>query len=131
MFKLKTDLTCWWPVKVKEPDPKKPGKFAEYQFEVEFRILARDEAQARSAARAAILEKTGDPKEILAELESFDDRAYHDTILDWRGIVDDADKALEFSPANLDEALRHNRIRAAINRAYEEAIGLEGGRLGN
>lgn len=131
MFKLKENLTCWWPVKVREPDPKKTGKFVEHEFEAEFKILTRDEAQSRNAARNAILEKKADAKEIMADLEAFDDQAYHDTVLDWRGIVGDDDKPLEFSGKALDAVLGHNRVRHALNRAYEEAISLEGGRLGN
>lgn len=131
MFKLQSSLSCWWPVKVKEPDPKKPGKFIEHQFEAEFHIITRDEASRRNAARSAILDKKGDNKDILAEIEAFDDRAYHATILNWRDVVDDDDKPLEFSAAALDAALQHNRVRAALNRAYEEAVSLEGARLGN
>lgn len=53
MFTLVHDLTVWWPVKVIEPDPEKPGSYLEQTFDVLLEILDRDYAKERDELRGS------------------------------------------------------------------------------
>ncbi|MFD1330259.1 hypothetical protein [Mycoplana ramosa] len=137
MFKLSSELTFPWPVKVIEPDPVKAGTFAEYEFQVTFAIIAPDKAKASAEARNAIIarstpESTLDElKAIQAELELHDSKALEDVVRGWKDIVGEDDKPLPFTPENLATVSQHARVRAALIRAYQEAISEDKARLGN
>ncbi len=148
MFKLVSNLTCWWPVKVMEPDPDKPGKYIERQFEAEFIVLDREESQRIDDLRAELLkafekavERTEDGKApadveaklkaAQAELDAYDINAFRRVLKNWRGISDDGDQPFRFTEENFAIAMRHERIRVGLNRAYQEAISQDRARLGN
>jgi hypothetical protein len=129
MFVLKKEIKAWWPVKVSEPDEGMPGHFAEYEFEVLFRLLDRDEARAQNDARAKLIE--GDASvaslsaanERLQAIEQFDDESFVGVISDWRGILDERKAEVPFSEAILRQALKRSHIRKAIFEAYQRMAG--------
>ena len=137
MFVFVSSLTCWWPVKVQEPDPEKPGQMTEYSFEIEFEILDRDETRRMEDERTALLKQVETDaseenlRKVQDELEARAVSSFRRVIRNWRGIVDEDKKPVPFSEATFAAAMRHNRIRTAINRAYQEAIGEDKARLGN
>jgi predicted house-cleaning noncanonical NTP pyrophosphatase (MazG superfamily) len=135
MFVLKDEIKAWWPVEVKEPDTKVAGRFITYKFEVEFRLIDRDEGKAHNDQRAAILKKAEDldlteaeRERILEELIAFDDDSYLEVISDWRGVIAEDKSEVPFSSSVLMKALKRPHIRAAIDLAYAEFQGGEGRR---
>lgn len=137
MFKLVSNLTCWWPVKVMEPDPDKPGKYIERQFEAEFTVLDREESKRIDDIRSEMLKvfesdlSEDGLKKGQAELDAYDVNAFRRVLKDWRGILDDTDQPFRFTEENFAIAMRHERIRVALNRSYQEAISQDRARLGN
>ena len=137
MFKLVQNLTVWWPVKVIEPNPEKPGSFVEHSFEVELEILDRDYSKNRDAMRVELLKKAeADPSEenlkrVQGELDAFDTASFTRVVKNWRGVVDAKDEVIPFSNEAFAEALKLERIRVALNRAYQDAIDQDKARLGN
>ncbi|TBB53397.1 hypothetical protein ELH44_06820 [Rhizobium ruizarguesonis] len=137
MFTLVHDLTVWWPVKVIEPDPEKPGSYVEQTFDVLLEILDRDYAKERDELRGELLksaEKDSSEenlKHVQAELENFDTASFTRVIKDWRGVVDKDKKVIPFTNEIFAAALKLERIRIGINRAYQEAISQDKARLGN
>lgn len=137
MFKLVPNLTCWWPVKVMEPDPNKPGGYVEYDFEVEFIILNREDLKAADDARNDILKMAdrdssdeGLRRAQLA-LDEHDMKSFRRVLKNWRGVLDENDRPLPFDENAFLSAMKHDRIRTGINRAYQEAISQDKARLGN
>ena len=120
MFILKKQITAWWPVKVAVPDDKTAGRFIEHKFEVEFTLLDRDQAKARDDARSLILDGKGDAKDIIEEVNDFDDQTYVDLISDWRGVLDEDKAEVPFSRDMLVLALKQPLVRQAITKSYEE-----------
>ncbi|MGO8057550.1 hypothetical protein ACC716_04980 [Rhizobium johnstonii] len=137
MFKLVHNLTVWWPVNVIEPDPDKPGSYVEHTFDVELEILDRDYATNRDKMRAELLKSAEkDPSEenlkhVQAELEEFDTASFTRVIKNWRGVVDEKEKVIPFTNETFAAALKLERIRIGLNRAYQEAISQDKARLGN
>lgn len=148
MFKLVSNLTCWWPVKVIEPDSDKPGHYIERQFEAEFVVLDREESKRIDDLRTELLkgfekavERTEDGKapadveeklkKAQAELDAFDINAFRRVLKDWRGILDDDEKPFRFTDENFLLAMKHERIRVGLNRAYQDAISQDKARLKN
>ncbi|MGR9345843.1 hypothetical protein ACU8NW_14665 [Rhizobium leguminosarum] len=137
MFKLVQNLTVWWPVNVIEPDPDKPGSYVEHTFDVELEILDRDYAANRDKMRAELLKSAEkDPSEenlkrVQAELEEFDTASFTRVIKDWRGVVDEKEKVIPFTNQTFAAALKLERIRIGLNRAYQDAISQDKARLGN
>jgi hypothetical protein len=137
MFKLVHNLTVWWPVNVIEPDPDKPGSYVEHTFDVELEILDRDYATNRDKMRGELLKSAEkDPSEenlkhVQAELEEFDTASFTRVIKNWRGVVDEKEKVIPFTNETFAAALKLERIRIALNRAYQEAISQDKARLGN
>ncbi|MGY5789052.1 hypothetical protein ACXHXM_01975 len=137
MFKLVKNLTCWWPVKVMEPDPDAPGKMIEYEFEIEFEIIDRDEAKSFDELREGVLataekdQSAANMKKVEKELDSINQASFRRVIKNWRGIVDEDRKPITFTEEAFAAAMKHDRIRVAINRAYQEAISQDKARLGN
>lgn len=137
MFKLVDNLTAWWPVKVLQPDPDRPGKMKEFEFEIEFEIIDRDETRRMDEQRAELIKQAeADPSEatlrrVQGALEEADLASFRRVIRNWRGIVDEQDRPIAFTEESFLVAMKHNRIRAGINKAYQEAIGQDGARLGN
>lgn len=136
MFKVKKNLTCWWPVTVKEPDPEKPGEILESEFEVEFAIPGRAERKRLSDEREALLkslretEDADQAAEIATQLEAFGEHRYREAILDWRGIEGD-EGPFEYDLFNLETLLDSDYVRRALDAAYTEAVTLDKARLGN
>ncbi|MGO6954162.1 hypothetical protein ACC740_05520 [Rhizobium ruizarguesonis] len=137
MFKLVHNLTVWWPVNVIEPDPDKPGSYVEHTFDVELEILDRDYATNRDKMRGELLKSAEkDPSEenlkhVQAELEEFDTASFTRVIKNWRGVVDEKEKVIAFTNETFAAALKLERIRIGLNRAYQEAISQDKARLGN
>lgn len=137
MFKLVPNLTCWWPVKVSEPDPNKPGKFIEHTFEAELQILDRDESQKADEQRRAMLKQAADDPsdENLAKveklLEAHDQMAFRRVLRNWRGLIDENDQPIPFTDETFVAVMKHDRVRRALNVAYQEAITGDKARLGN
>ncbi|MFN3319934.1 MAG: hypothetical protein ACK43M_14390 [Allorhizobium sp.] len=136
MFKVKKNLTCWWPVTVKEPDPEKPGEILESAFEVEFSIPGRAERKKLADEREALLAALRDTDDaekatdIGRQLEAFGEHRYREAILNWRGIEGD-EGPFEYSLPNLDLLLDSDYVRRALDAAYTEAVTLDKARLGN
>ena len=137
MFKLVKTLTAWWPVKVYEPDPEKPGTFVASEFEVEFEILDRDQVKKNQQERADLFaeyeNETGDRRlaELQEKLDALQERDFLRVVRNWRGVVDDSDRPLLFSEQVFCAALKRNHVREAISAAYAEAIDTGKARLGN
>lgn len=137
MFKLVRNLTFWWPVKIIEPDPDQPGKFMTHQFEAEFLISDREEDKKIKAQREAILKRAGadQSEENLAkceeELEALNDGTFRRAIQNWRQITDENGDPLLFNDTTFAAAMKHERIRVGLTKAYQEAISDQGARLGN
>lgn len=137
MFKLVKTLTTWWPVKVYEPDPEKPGTFFEQEFEIEFEILDDDAVKVHRDARTAILEAaTADTSENgLAEttqkLEDLDRSHFLRICRNWRQVVDDDKEPVIFTEQILLQALKRAHVREGIIVAYNEAIDTGKARLKN
>ncbi|MDQ0454718.1 hypothetical protein [Rhizobium paknamense] len=145
MFKLVPVLTAWWPVSVLEPDNDNPGTLKEETFEVELAIRGKDELKAYDDKRAALVRQLPTADEFAADYMAAQDKAdaigkqieehdrdmFHLMVTNWRGIIDANDQALPFSSENLDLALGFDRIRVALNRAYQEAVSNDKARLGN
>ncbi|PKR90869.1 hypothetical protein CXZ10_05835 [Pleomorphomonas diazotrophica] len=137
MFKVVPNLTFWWPVKVYEPDPDKPGKLIEQEFEAEFRLIDRAEAKASAEARRQIMARLSPDldeealKAIGDELEAHDKEAVRRVLVGWRNVVDDKGNPIAFDEKTFGELYNMDRVRAALNRAYAEAIAEDKARLGN
>ncbi len=136
MFKVKKNLTCWWPVTVKEPDADKPGEIRESVFEVEFVIPGRAERKRLADEREALLKawREADDADAAAaigeQLETFGEHRYREAILNWRGIEGD-EGPLDYSLENLNLLLDSDYVRRALDAAYTEAVTLDKARLGN
>ncbi|MFB2553338.1 hypothetical protein [Ensifer soli] len=137
MFVVVDTLTCWWPVKVLEPHPTRVGVVVEHEFEVEFEILDREENKVLQDMRAAILKEAaeigGDDAIAQAErkLEEHDEEAFRRVLRNWRKIVDQNKAEIPFTLENLSRVLTRDHVRAAINRAYQDAISQDKARRKN
>jgi hypothetical protein len=120
MFILKDEVSVWWPVKVKQPDEKKAGRFVEFEFELEMRIMDRDEIEERGRKRVEILEAEAAPADVLRRVNEFDDETFVDVITDWRGVLDEDKEPIAFSRDILIKALKRPLIRKAIEKAYSD-----------
>lgn len=137
MFKIVKELTAWWPVKVYEPDPENPGKFAMNEFEAEFLILDRDQVRKNIEIRQGILDEMRDAKkdsEVRAAQDKMDaqlEKEVQSVVRNWRNIVDENGVVFPFTNENL--LFLHNRdtTRDAFNVAYTEAIDSEKAREKN
>lgn len=149
-FKLFSELTFPWPIKVMEPDPAKPGKHVLREFEAIFAILPPERIKESQDARREIVKKmdrkvineeTGEEepigldelKVIQAELAAHDEAALKDIIRGWSKIVDadDGDKPLPFNDATFRAVYAIERVRVAFLKGYEDAISQDRARLGN
>lgn len=137
MFKVVPNLTFWWPVKVLEPDPDKPGKLAEATFEAEFKLLDRAEAKASAEARRQIMARFSPDldeaalKALADELDAHDKAAVRRVLVNWREVVDGKGNPIPFEDQSFAALYDMDRVRAAFNRAYAEAISEDKARLGN
>ncbi|WP_026784213.1 phage tail assembly chaperone [Pleomorphomonas koreensis] len=137
MFKVVSNLTFWWPVKVLEPDPDRPGKLQEQEFEAEFRLIDRAETKASAEARRQIMARVSPDldeatlKAVADELEAHDKAAVRRVLVGWRNVVDDKGNPIAFDEKTFAALYDMDRVRAAFNRAYGEAIAEDKARLGN
>lgn len=135
MFKFVETLTFWWPVKVLEPDPANPGRLVEQEFEALFELPDPDLKKARADRRKTILQKIADAKTAddveaaQAELDAYEEQVALETVKDWRKIIDQNDKPVPFGL--FPKIYRNDRVKAAIARAYLDAISEDKARLGN
>lgn len=139
MFRFTDKVKCWWPVKVKVPSETTPGTFEEEEFEIEFILQDRNEAEKKRQTRAAMIialnaaltERDLERAEhAQSELEAHDVADFKSTISNWRGIEGDNGPFL-FSDENMDLLINRQAVRVAISDAYREAIGEDKARLGN
>ncbi|GAA0311721.1 MULTISPECIES: hypothetical protein [Rhodovulum] len=113
----------WWPVKVRIPDPDRPGAVVTQELKVQF------EARTREATLAA--------QEEYAALTTDRDRAAHEhaelrgIVKNWDDVVDDEGGAVAFSDEAFEAALQHVWFRTALYRAFVESSAGEEARLGN
>ncbi|WP_349433570.1 hypothetical protein [Pararhizobium sp. A13] len=137
MFKMVKTLTTWWPVKVYEPNPEKPGTFSEFAFEIEFEIIDRDEVKTFDDERSAIFAEaaadTGPDKlrTTQEKLDALQLREFQRVTRNWRGVIGADDNVFPFTNENLLVALKRDHIREGINEAYKQAIATGKARLGN
>lgn len=137
MFKVVANLLFWWPVKVLEPDPDKPGKLVEKTFEAQLQLIDEDEAKTSAEVRRKILAKLtpdlgeDELKVLNEELEAHDKLALRRVLVGWRDIEDADGRPLAFSEEAFSALYKIRRVRAALNRAYLEAISEDKARLGN
>ena len=136
MFVFSEKPTFWWPVKPIEPDPDQPGKLIEREFEVLFELPTPEEAEADRKSRAALLEALLKPElsddeyqTAQKSLRDFDDALALRRIRDWRKIENKAGEALPF--LLFPKVFAYQNVKAAIDRAYGEAISEDKARLGN
>lgn len=120
MFVLKDETKVWWPVKVRVPDEKSPGRFIEHTFDAEITLIDRDQANSRDALRSEILNSENNPREIIDALQAFDDETYCQLVSDWKGVLDEQKREVPFSRDMLVKALKQPLVRAAFERAYAE-----------
>lgn len=138
-FRLSTELTFPWPVKVIEPDPANAGQKIEHQFTAVFALLDPDEEKTSLDARLDILKRGANPdakakdlRAVQADLEKHDREALFRILRGWSGLEDEATKQpIPFTPESFAALYKHARIRNGFLRAYKEAITEEGARLGN
>jgi dTDP-4-dehydrorhamnose 3,5-epimerase-like enzyme len=136
-FKLSSELTFKWPIKVLEPDQSTPGKLVERVFMGHFAIIEPALAKETDAKRRAILEQitekteAKDLKDIQALLEAHDFSALKDVLRGWHDLLDEDDKPIPFNSETLKMVYAHQRVKNAFNRAYQEAVSEDKARLGN
>ena len=123
-FALTTDYRYPWPVTIRKPDPKKPGKAIEQTFEMTFRQLPDAEAKEIDAIGAAA--KTP------AELNAHEHDLLRRVCVGWNDDVVDTDgEPVPFSAELFEQALQDVYFRIGVYQAYRASIALDGGRLGN
>ena len=136
-FKLSSELTFKWPVKVLEPDQGTPGKLIERVFMGHFAIIPPEQAKETDAKRRALLKQVTEkttPEEIedvQALLEAHDFAALNDVLRGWHDLLGEDDKPIPFNIETLRMVYAHQRVRNAFARAYQEAISEDKARLGN
>lgn len=136
-FKLSSELTFKWPVKVLEPDPGTPGKLIEREFIALFAIIDPARAKETDKERAALFEQIKpdmdikDLKAVQDLIEAHDFKALSDVLRGWEGIVGDDDLPIPFREDNFKMVYAHDRVKNALRRAYQEAISEDKARLGN
>lgn len=145
MFKIVPQLTAWWPVTVLEPDNDNPGTLKEFTFEAEFVIRGRDEMKPYHQEKNGLMRQlpTGDDilkdraaaeakaDKVAAKLEAHDLKMFHLMVKNWRGVFDEKDNPLPFTAETFNLALNQERIRAGLNKAYDEATSNDKARVGN
>lgn len=137
-FKLSTELVFPWPVKVREPDQDNPGKLVEHTFTGVFAIIEPEKAKARDDERRLIVDRfmadaeNKDSKSLAEELTDHDLKAVKEVFRGWRDdLLGPDDKPWPATEANIEYAFSIERIKAAVIRAYREAISEDQARLGN
>lgn len=136
-FKLSSELTFKWPVKVMEPDQGTPGKLIEREFTAHFAIIDPELSKETDSKRAALFDQIKpdmtpqDLRGVQALIDAHDFYALEQVLRGWHGIVDDDDKAIPFNSDTFKMVYAHHRVKNALLRAYQEAISEDKARLGN
>lgn len=138
MFKLSSEFTFRWPIKPIEPDPETPGKLIEHEFTGIFRIISPERAMASEEARRKIIKlATADANietltKVNADLKAHDLKAVREVLIGWEeDLLDESGNPIPFSETTFAAVYAHDRVRAAIGRAYSEAITEDKARLKN
>lgn len=121
-FVLSATNRFWWPVKVKMPDPDRPGKIVTQELVVLFEPKDQDSA-IEDQARIAALPATD---QIVAERQLL-----ADVVRDWRDVLDEDKQPVPFSDKNLNMALQQSWFRTALWSAYAQSLAGQEARLGN
>lgn len=137
MFKFTPNLTFWWPVKVIEPNPDKPGELTEHEFQAQFEMLPPDEAKASAKKRQAIAAKISPDlndsqiEDIQTELDEHDRSGVLRVLRGWDKLADAEGKPIPFNPTTFEMVYAYRHVRNALVRAYIEALSEDKARLGN
>ncbi len=123
MFVVTDTYRFEWPVKVVRPSTTKIGETVTDEFVGLFEALPSDRAEVLADEMAAAATVGA-----VVAAETAQVRA---VLVGWSQVVDEAKRAVEFSPEALDAACRYPWFREAVGRAYREAIAGGGARLGN
>ena len=123
MFVVTDTYRFEWPVKVVRPSTVTAGETVTDEFVGLFEALPSDRAQVLADEMAAAATVGA-----VVAAETAQVRA---VLVGWSQVVDEAKRAVEFSPEALDAACRYPWFREAVGRAYREAIAGGGARLGN
>jgi hypothetical protein len=64
MYRIQTEPRYWWPVKIRQPDPAKPGAIVEHELEAEFKWLPAEkyEAWLEHVGQAQLADKDAMPE---------------------------------------------------------------------
>ncbi|HEV7345781.1 MAG TPA: hypothetical protein VGN60_09155 [Devosia sp.] len=103
-----------WPVTVTLPDPAQPGNVIEQKFNMTFRALPLDEAEALDAEIAALPTEQAAARQhdlLLKVAQGWDDQ-----------VVDDEGKAVPFSGETLQLAMQHSWFRIGVYSAYRRSL---------
>jgi hypothetical protein len=98
MFVLAKERSVWWPIEVQEPID--DGKFETRRFNARLKLLDLGRLGQLSA------------DEMLSEI-----------LLDWTEVRDEAGVAITYSAEVRDRLIAVPYIRAALLRAYRDAVG--------
>ncbi|WP_337267058.1 hypothetical protein [Oryzifoliimicrobium ureilyticus] len=154
MFKLSSELTFPWPVKVIEPNPEKPGELVEHTFTVMFAFIDPEVSKASASKRREITDRLSDAASKAVEIDQADLKVAHDAAEEIRKIQDelrdhDRDalfsvlrgfetdfmdgngKPIPFNRKSFDMVYAHDRVRNGLVAAYAEAVSGDKARLGN
>ena len=123
-FKLTREHIYPWPVKVNVPDPDKAGAIIEQTFNMTFRALPLDEAQALDAEIAELPE---------AERNARQHDMLRRVCVGWDDqVIGDDNKPAAFSAELLDQMLMlHSWYRIGLYKAYQESLTGRAAELGN
>jgi hypothetical protein len=113
MFVLVDDYEFKFPVDVKMPDPKTPGRFVTQQFQATFRAMSQDEARRIDGEMAELSD---------AERQVREHELLHRVVLDWSDVVGEDRKPVAFSDDALAKALQFPWVRTALYTAYAKAM---------
>jgi hypothetical protein len=122
MFTIPDRPRFWWPVSVQVPAdrPDAAGTLETQVLNLRFVMLPADEVERR----ARLVRDAGDGEEAVA-------RAVEDVataIVDWSDVVDGDGRPVPFDPATLRRMLMLPHLRAAVLRAYAQAMAGEAAR---
>lgn len=113
-YVVTSDYIFDWPVVIRAPDPERAGAIATYNFVGRFRLQLHDEAKDLDAHLAAL------PP---AEREAEQHALIPAVLIGWdNGVVDKKGVPIDFSAAELAEAMRSPFFVGGVYRAYADAL---------
>lgn len=123
-FKLSQTDLYWWPVTVRVPDRRFPGKIVKQRFDMQFQPLGREEALAQEERAEACVTAR---EKVEVEIENL-----LRVVKGWNeSVVDDDDKPVPFTEETFRLALQKSWFRIGVLEAYAESLHGDEARLGN